>query len=148
MAMTEPQPGGPASSAPMDLSTPAAPAGTGWLVFAGSVLGLGGFMRIMDSIWAFRFKGALPDDLQAGVLGDNIKVYAWTWLLVGILLILASFMILSGSQLARWIGYVAAFVGGVSAMAWMPYYPVWSLVYIGIAVSTFYALAAYGGRPE
>ncbi len=31
-------------------------------------------------------------------------------------------------------------------MAWMPYYPVWSLVYVAIAVLTFYALARYGGR--
>jgi hypothetical protein len=34
----------------------------------------------------------------------------------------------------------------VSAMAWMPYYPIWSMTYIGIAVFTFYALARYGGR--
>src|SRR3954470_12734337 len=127
---------------------PNAQPGYGWLFLAGTLLGFAGFMRIVDSIWAFRYKGAVPDGLQDGVLGTNLKVYAWTWLLVGILLILASFMILSGSQFARWVGYIAAVVGGVSAMAWMPYYPVWSLVCIGIAVSTFYALAAYGGRPE
>ena len=28
----------------------------------------------------------------------------------------------------------------------MPYYPIWSMTYIGIAVFTFYALARYGGR--
>ncbi len=31
-------------------------------------------------------------------------------------------------------------------MTWMPYYPVWSLVYIALAVLVFYALARYGGR--
>jgi len=35
----------------------------------------------------------------------------------------------------------------VSAVAWMPYYPVWSLVYIVIAVLVFHALSRYGGRP-
>ena len=34
--------------------------GDGWLFFAGTILGLAGLMRIFDSIWAFRYKGALP----------------------------------------------------------------------------------------
>jgi len=120
--------------------------GSGWLVFAGSVLGLAGFMRIIDSIWAFRYKGALPEGLRDGVLGSDLKHYAWTWLIVGFVLIASSFLILVRSQFARWVGYIAATVGALSAMVWMPYYPVWSLAYIAIFIFTFYALARYGGR--
>ena len=120
--------------------------GAGWLVFAGTVLGLAGLMRILDAIWAFRYNGQLPDNLQDGVLGDNLTGYGWTWLIVGIILIVSSFLILSRSQLARWVGYVAAAILGLSAMTWMPYYPIWSLTYVGIAVLTFYTLARYGGR--
>jgi hypothetical protein len=119
---------------------------SGWLFFAGTVLGLAGLMRIIDAIWAFRFNGQLPDDLQDGVLGDNLTGYGWTWLIVGIILVVSSVLILSRSQLARWVGYVAAVILGLSAMTWMPYYPIWSLTYVGIAVLTFYALARYGGR--
>lgn len=121
-------------------------AGEGWLFFAGTVLGLAGLMRIVDSIWAFSYKGALPEGLKNGVFGSNLKNYAWAWLIVGIVLIVASVLILARSQFARWVGFIAATVGGLSAMAWMPYYPVWSLVYVAIAVMTFYALARYGGR--
>ncbi len=117
-----------------------------WLFFVGSVLGLAGVMRVIDSIWAFRYKGALPLGLQNGVLGSNIKTYAWTWLAVGIVLIVSSFLILTRSQFARAVGFVAATIGAVSAMAWMPYYPIWSAMYVGIAVLTFYGLARYGGR--
>lgn len=122
--------------------------GSGWLFFAGTVLGLAGLMRIVDSIWAFTYKGALPqgETLTHGVLGDSLKNYAWTWLIVGIVLVASSFLILVRSQFARWIGFFAATIGGLSAMTWMPYYPVWSLTYVGIAVLTFYALARYGGR--
>jgi hypothetical protein len=120
--------------------------GTGWLFFAGTILGLGGVMRIIDSIWAFRYKGALPEGLKNGVLGSNLKNYAWAWLIVGIVLVISSFLILVRSQFARWIGFIAATIGAVSAMAWMPYYPVWSLTYVGLFVFTFYALARYGGR--
>jgi hypothetical protein len=121
-------------------------AGEGWLFFAGTVLGLAGLMRILDSIWAFRYKGAIPDGLKDGVLGDNLKNYAWTWLIVGIILILSSFAVLTRSQFARWVGLIAATIGGLSAMTWMPYYPVWSLTYVLLAILVFYALARYGGR--
>ena len=120
--------------------------GRGWLFFAGTILGLAGLMRIVDSLWAFRYKGAIPDSLQNGLLGSNLKHYAWAWLIVGIILLASSVLIMVGSQVARWVGYVAAVIGGVSAMTWMPYYPVWSITYVGLAVLVFYALARYGGR--
>src|SRR3954447_17593244 len=119
---------------------------SGWLLFAGTVLGLAGLMRVFDAIWAFAYNGALPQHLQDSVLGSNLTTYAWLWLIVGALLIVSSFLLLSRSQLARWVGFVAAAVLALSAMAWMPYYPVWSLTYVGIAVLTFYALAVHGGR--
>ena len=120
--------------------------GSGWLIFVGTVLGLAGLMRIVDALWAFGYKGSLPENLKNGVLGSNVKNYAWTWLIVGAVLILSSVLILYRSQFARWIGFIAATIMAVSAMTWMPYYPVWSLVYVAIAVMVFYALARYGGR--
>jgi len=120
--------------------------GDGWLFFAGTILGLAGVMRIFDSIWAFAYNGALPDNLRDGLLGSNLNNYGWTWLIVGLVLITASFLILARSQFARWIGYLAATLGAISALTWMPYYPVWSLMYVGIAVLVFYALAKFGGR--
>ena len=120
--------------------------GEGWLFFAGTMLGLAGLMRILDSIWGFRYKGALPDNLRDGVLGSSLKNYAWTWLIVGIILLASSFLVIVRSQFARWIGYIAAVIAALSAMTWMPYYPIWALTYVGIAVLVFYALARYGGR--
>ncbi len=119
--------------------------GLGWLVFAGTVLGLAGLMRIIDAMWAFRYKGALPENLEGGVLGSNLTTYAWTWLVVGIVLVVASTLVLVQSQFARWVGFVAAAIGGVSAATWLPYYPVWSLTYVVLAVLVFYALVRYGG---
>ncbi len=123
------------------------PPGTGWLFFAGTMMGLAGIMRLLDSYWAFRYKGGLPANLHDGVLGSSLKHYAWLWLIVGIVLLISSALILVRSQIARWVGYIAATVAAVSAMAWMPYYPIWSMTYIGIAVLTFYALARYASRP-
>jgi len=120
--------------------------GTGWLFFAGTILGLAGFMRIIDSIWAFSYNGAIPDRLKDGLLGSSLNNYAWWWLVVGLVLLGASFMVLTGSQFARWVGLIASGVAALTAMTWMPYYPIWALTYVGLAVLTFYALARYGGR--
>jgi hypothetical protein len=36
----------------------------------------------------------------------------------------------------------------ITAIAWMPVYPVWSLVYILIGIFVIYGLAAHGSRPH
>jgi hypothetical protein len=120
--------------------------GSGWLTFASIVLIFAGVMRILDSIWAFRFNGALPDDLDGGTLGTNLTTYAVVYLVVGVLLILAGIYVLSRNQFFRWVGIVAAIIGGLSGVVWLPYYPVWASVSIALAVLVAYALTAYGGR--
>jgi hypothetical protein len=120
--------------------------GFGWLFFAGTILGLAGFMRIVDAIWAFTYGGALPENLEDGLLGESLDGYGWTWLIVGIILIVSSGLLMVRSQIARWVGLVAAFIAALSAITWMPYYPIWSLMYVGMAVLVIYALARHGGR--
>jgi hypothetical protein len=120
--------------------------GSGWTIFAGTVLLIAGVMRIFDSIWAFRYHGVLPSNLEAAIFGHSLKTYGWVYLVVAIILILAGFGVLVQSQVSRWIGIFAAAILGISAIWWMPYYPIWSLTYIGISLFVIYALAAYGAR--
>jgi hypothetical protein len=121
--------------------------GFGWLIFAASMLAIAGLMRVLDAIWAFSYKGALPDNLKDGVLGSNLKHYGWLWLIVGIVLIASSFLVLlRQSQIGRWVGMIAAAIAVVSSAAWLPYYPVWSLVYVSLGSLVLYALAAHGGH--
>ncbi len=119
--------------------------GSGWIVFAATVLGVAGVMRIFDAIWAFRYHGVLPSNLEGAVFGHSLKTYGWVWLVVGVLYIVSAFAVLGGSELGRWVGVVAAGLGGVAAMFWAPYYPVWALIYIGLGALVMYALLVYGG---
>lgn len=118
----------------------------GWLFFAGTVLGIAGIMRIFDAFWAFRYDGALPDELEGALLGTSLSTYGWVWLIVGVILIGASFAVLTRSQFARWIGIIAGALLAISAFWWMPFYPVWSLAYVLIGMLVVYGLAAHGGR--
>jgi hypothetical protein len=106
--------------------------GHGWVIFASIVLGVAGIMRIFDAIWAFRYHGALPQNLEDALFGTSLKTYGWVYLIVGIILILCGFAVLGGSQLGRWVGIAAGAIGAISAIWWMPYYPIWSLTYIDL----------------
>jgi hypothetical protein len=50
------------------------------------------------------------------------------------------------SEFSCWIGIFAGAVLAISAIWWMPYYPIWSLTYIAIGLLVIYALAVYGGH--
>jgi hypothetical protein len=120
--------------------------GQNWLLFAGVVLIIMGISRILDAIWAFRYKGSVPDHLQDSLFGQTLSSYGWVWLVVGILLILAGIGVFSHNQYARWFGIIVASLAAVSAMAWIPYYPVWSLIYMFGGFLVVYGLATYGAR--
>lgn len=120
--------------------------GEGWVLFAAVALIVGGVMRFFDAIWAFEYHGQLPENLEDAIFGHSLKTYGWIYLVVAAVLIVCGGLLLGGSQVARWVGVVAGAVVAISAIWWMPYYPVWSLVYVGIGSGIIYALVAHGGR--
>jgi hypothetical protein len=117
-----------------------------WMIFCGTMLGLAGIMKIIDAIWAFHYHGALPENLKDGLLGSDLKHYGWLWVGVGALLILSGVLVVSRSQFGRWFGVFAAGVGLITAMFWMPYYPIWALTYVVVAAFVLYGLVVHGSR--
>ncbi len=120
--------------------------GHGWIVFAAIVLAVAGVMRVFDAIWAFRYHGVLPQHLEDAIFGTGLKTYGWVYL--GVLLILSAFAVMSRSQIGIWAGVVFAAPASISAIWWMPYYPIWSLTYVGLGVLVIYALIAHGYDSE
>jgi hypothetical protein len=116
-----------------------------WITFAAIVLAVAGVMRVLDGIWAIRVDERVPA-LKDELLGEQLNRYGWLYLLVGAVLILSAFALVQQSQLARWVGIVAGAILTISATQWLPFAPVWSLVYIFIGVLVIYGLAAHGER--
>jgi uncharacterized membrane protein HdeD (DUF308 family) len=124
---------------------------SGWLTFSAVVLIIAGIMRVIDAIWAFGYHGAIPDDLKDAILGHSLKTYGWIWLIAGVILIAAGVLVLGpgdrpSAEISRWIGIIAAALAAISAIFVMPYYPVWSLIYIAIAIMVIYGLSARYGE--
>lgn len=124
---------------------------SGWLTFSAVVLIIAGIMRVIDAIWAFGYHGAIPGSFQGALLGHSLVTYGWIWLIIGIILIAAGVLVLGpgdapSAEISRWVGIIAAALGAISAMFVMPYYPVWSLLYILIAILVIYGLSAQYGE--
>ena len=92
--------------------------------------------------------GVLSENFEAAIFGHSLRTYGSVCLVVAPVLIVCAFLVLSGSQVARWVGVVAGAIGAISAIWWMPYYPIWSLTYIAIGALVIYALVVYGGNAE
>lgn len=122
---------------------------SGWLTFSAIILIVAGIMRVLDAVWAFRYNGTVVDNLQQALFGHSLTTYGWVWLIVGAILIAAGFFILNpkttAAHVSRWIGVVAGAIGAITAVAWLPYYPVWSLVYIGLGTLVIFSLVAKFG---
>ena len=119
---------------------------SGWLSFSAIILLVAGIMRIFDAIWALMNTGTAAANLHGAILGHSLTTYGVVWLIVGLILCAAGFLVLNpdtlSAKISRWVGILAAAIGGITAIAWMPYYPVWSLVYIGTAIVVIYGLIA------
>ena len=127
------------------------PGRSGWLTFSAIVLILAGIMRIIDAIWGFQYRGSAAGGLHHALLGHSLTTYAWVWLITGVILLAAGVLVLGPSnqpsaEVSRWVGIIAAGLGAISAMFLVPYFPVWSLIYIVLAALVIYGLAAGYGQ--
>jgi hypothetical protein len=121
--------------------------GSGWVLFAGITLGIAGVLRIFDAIWAFNYRGVLPDGLRGAVFGHSLTTYGWVYVVEAVILIAGAAAVLAGSQVGRWIGIVAGGLACISAIWLMPFFPVWGIMYLILGMLVVYALAANGGEP-
>ena len=118
----------------------------GWLVFAGVMMVLVGTFQAIDGLIAL-FNDELYVVRPSGlVVNVDYTVWGWVHLLLGILLIAAGYAVFSGKVWGRTLGVIAAMLSAVVNFAFIPAYPVWSLLIITVDVLVIYALIAHGGE--
>jgi hypothetical protein len=71
---------------------------------------------------------------------------AWGWihLLIGLLVALAGWGLLSGRTWARAVAITLAVLSAIANFLFIPYYPIWSLLIIAVDVFVIWAIAAHG----
>jgi sulfite exporter TauE/SafE len=89
----------------------------------------------------------VADNLSQALFGSSLTAYGVLWLIVGVILVVAGLLLLMprglATEVSRWVGIVGAAVAAITAATWLPYYPIWALVYIGLAVVIIYGLLTH-----
>lgn len=122
---------------------PRSGAAVGFTVFASIVLMIAGFNQVMMGLIAvindtFYVKG------EEYLFQFDVTTWGWIHMLLGAVLALAGFGLFAGAVWARTIGVIVASVSVVANFLWLPYYPIWSLVLIALAVFVIWALTVHG----
>lgn len=74
----------------------------------------------------------------------DTTTWGWVHLLLGVLVLLAGFAVLSGKVWARAVGVTLAVLSALANFAFIPYYPFWTLTIIALDVVVIWALTAHG----
>jgi hypothetical protein len=113
---------------------------TGWWMFAGILLGIGGVLNVIYGIAAIgdsKFFTA-----NATYILSSLHTWGWVALVIGVLQLFAAFSLFAGGGFGRWIGIGAAGLSAIAALLSIPAYPFWSLTIFALAIIVLYQLAA------
>jgi hypothetical protein len=115
----------------------------GWTTFAAfMMIMIGGFHVVAGLV-------AIVNDEFYAVTKEYVFQFdatSWGWihLILGIVVLLAGFALFTGAVWARTVGVIMALISAFVGFAWLPWYPIWAVVIIAIAVSVIWALTAHG----
>ncbi len=112
-------------------------------MFAGIMMMMIGFFHGLAGL-----SGIIQDDFYAVlpnyVLKFDVTTWGWIHLIGGIIVVLAGFGLFSGAVWARTVGVIIASVSALVSFAWIPVYPIWSIVLLAIDVTIIWALSVHG----
>ncbi len=101
----------------------------GWWVITGLIGLFNSEFYVVTLRWIFQF---------------DISTWAWIHLLFGIVILVAGFFLFQGAVWARTVGVIIAVIAGFLSFAWLPYYPVWAILFIVVSIAVIWALTAHG----
>ena len=115
----------------------------GWTTFAAFMLILIGSFHIIAGLVA------IVDDTfyvatKEYIFQFDATTWGWIHLILGVVVLLAGFGLFSGAVWARTVGVIVALISAVAGFAWLPYFPIWGIVFITIAVAVIWSLTAHG----
>jgi hypothetical protein len=122
-----------------------APSGwaVGGAVFAATMMIMIGIFQALAGLEAI-FKDQFFVATRNYLYKVDVTTWGWIHLVVGVIVLLAGFSVLSGRVWARAVGIVMAVLSAVANFLFIPYYPFWSLLIIALDVFVIWALASYG----
>jgi hypothetical protein len=115
----------------------------GWIVFAAIMMLLIGFFHVIAGLVAI-----VDDNFYVAtkeyVFQFDRTTWGWIHLIFGIVVFLAGLSLFKGAIWARTVGVILGVISAVVGFAWLPWYPIWGILIVVIAVSVIWALTVHG----
>jgi hypothetical protein len=111
-----------------------------------------GVMMIVLGIWqviaglAALFEDAFYVATPNYILELDVTTWGWIHLILGTVVALAGFSLSTGATWGRVVGVLVAAVSATANFLFIPYYPIWSIAMVTVAVFVIYALIVHGGE--
>jgi len=121
--------------------------GFGWKVFAGIMILIVGALNVFDGLVGLTQENYIKQFTNGQLpITNNVKTWSWVVLILGIIMILAGFLIFSGNMFGRVVGILVAALNLLVQLAYLNHNTFWSFTMILIDILVIYGLAAHGGR--
>lgn len=119
---------------------------TGWVRFGGVMMTIIGGFAVIEGLFAL-FSPTYVTLTGAGVLLFDLTAWGWIHILLGVL-VLATGLSLVGSapSWARGTGIVLLALNTIVQLAFLPAYPLWSIIMIVLDIVVIYALMVTWGE--
>ena len=115
----------------------------GWGVFAATMMIIGGSLNALYGLVA-----AVNDDwvvwTNRSTVYLDLSTWGWVHIVVGLLVAVAGFGVLSGNIVARTVAVLIAGISMLSNFFFIPVYPLWALTVITVDALVIWALTAHG----
>ncbi|MGH8951797.1 MAG: DUF7144 family membrane protein [Acidimicrobiia bacterium] len=129
-------------SAPPQVSGSELAAGLG-VMFGATMMIVNGIFQIFQGLAAV-VSGEFFVTLPNYILTVDVSTWGWIHLVLGVVAALAGFYLFSGSRVAAVVAIVLAVLSAITNFAFIPYYPIWSLLIIALDVFVIWAIARSG----
>jgi hypothetical protein len=115
----------------------------GLIVFAAIMLMMAGTFQFLAGLVAL-FENEFYVTTRNYVFQLDATTWGWIHLLLGIVLGIAGWGLLSGRTWARVVAITVAAISALANFLFLPYYPFWALTIIALDVLVIWAVAAHG----
>ena len=119
--------------------------GDGWVLFAGIMLMVVGFLNLVYGIAAIDDSAFFTGDARY-VIFDDLNTWGWFYLIIGVLQLIAAFSIWNRGVYGRLIGIATAAGNAMIVLFTVNAYPFAAFMIFLMDLAIIYGLAVYGGR--
>ena len=121
------------------------PRGMGGALFAGVLMIMAGAFWALEGLAAAAKGGFFRASVRANYfIHTSASTWGWFHLILGIIVCLAGFGVISGAIWARVVGIALVSLSAIVNFLFIPYYPLWSILIIAVDLWVIWALAVYG----